>query len=800
MNFSQSNNYQKQNRQTPYNNAYFNSIPQLLGWASNILDLEIASLDHMATGAIFCQLLDACHPGSVRMNMINWKANCETDYISNFKIFQQGLIKNNIDKTININRLAKGKQNELNELLQWIYGYYCNYKDNYNGVYNAKRKRNGQSLIFKKNNIKQKYKIKYKDNNSQYSFSSNKSISSDINSQRNDYCNNNYNMYKNNNYNNSRSKENIIFNNELQKRFNMNNNNFSNNQIQNNRIRNKSKVETTRYYDFEEKVLYHNHSNNNIFHQNKRNINNNKYKNSKPKNVNNIFNNNKNNNINNNNNYNNGININNPHYSRNRNMNNYNMDNKNVVGGNNNNLKRNFPNILQKNNNFEFEQNTYSNQINQSNDDSSQHYVDNDTNINIEEDNNSDDKELDISDFLGLSNDDLKYIAEEEKKDGNKVKDLKKIIRKLRIAKISNEKELNNVNNILNSINKLKNFYLNKLKDIEYLYFNPVIQNSNDNKNCILRQLLCSDEDTTIYIDENNYAFLPNKKNDEINMKGNYFHKFKSQPQSSKKDILDKSEINNTISNNNNINTNEDYTNKNKKNKNYSSKKNYNNNYINNMFDSLNKNDEKINQYNNNMNIPNNYNNINISNNIINSYNTNITRNNTQLYNESQTDNISNFNNSNYNCNQNIKTKAQKIIPIKLSNNSNNIRISSSNISQVSISNINTHNNTKSNINYNINNDTDDSSFQKENLDFNSQINYKQNNFENEENLKNNNFQSFSIIKQKSNSERKNNDKYVEDTYINKTEMGNKTQLNYKIYNDISSQLINDPLNLKCLK
>ena len=30
--------------------------------------------------------------------------------------------------------------------------------------------------------------------------------------------------------------------------------------------------------------------------------------------------------------------------------------------------------------------------------------------------------------------------------------------------------------------------------------------------------------------------------------------------------------------------------------------------------------------------------------------------------------------------------------------------------------------------------------------------------------------------------------------------MGNKTQLNYKIYNDISSQLINDPLNLKCLK
>ena len=87
---------QSQNKPTPFNKAYFASKSELLNWASKLLDLELTSLEQLETGAIFCQLLDACHPGSVRLNKLNWKANNETDYISNFKIFQQGLTTNNI--------------------------------------------------------------------------------------------------------------------------------------------------------------------------------------------------------------------------------------------------------------------------------------------------------------------------------------------------------------------------------------------------------------------------------------------------------------------------------------------------------------------------------------------------------------------------------------------------------------------------------------------------------------------------------------------------------------------------------
>ena len=127
--------------------AYFTSKSELLSWINSTLNLDIKALDQTITGAIFCQLLDAAHPGTVRMNKVNWKAKLETEYISNFKIFQQALLNNNIDKPINITRLSKGKTQELIELLQWLYGHHISLGIN-PANYDAKKKRNGQNLIF----------------------------------------------------------------------------------------------------------------------------------------------------------------------------------------------------------------------------------------------------------------------------------------------------------------------------------------------------------------------------------------------------------------------------------------------------------------------------------------------------------------------------------------------------------------------------------------------------------------------------------------------------------------------------
>ena len=549
-------------KQQSYNKAYFASKNELLSWASKLLDLELTTLEEMGTGAVFCQLLDACHPGTVKLNKVNWKANSETDYISNFKIFQQGLLTNDINKPIDINRLSKGKQYDLNELLQWIYGYYLNSKDDLRDTYNAKKKRGGQNFIFnnKKNEIKKKYRKKQIRSNSKdidtmtqiSSASNNLSIS-------NTSSNYNENNYRNNynNFNVSNLRRNLRNNNYQ----NIINTNKNKNIYEDTRYRNKSKQEkNNKFYQYEERIL----NNNNIFTQNKSN-----------RNV-------SNNNINT---YNNNI------YNT---MNRYpsNDIKKNI----NNNIlssssKRNFKNIFEKtpsdypNYNYEEEENELEN-----------------------------DNELDMTDFIGLNEEEMKELIRQEKKDGNKIRDLKNIIRKLRTNIISKEKEMMNLKNAISEEYKLKNFYLNKLKDIEYLYFNPVIQNTNENKNTILRQLLCSNQDSTIILDENNYAYL--KNNDLNNNKSIINNNNKSIMLSSKKsksnkkieqindldnDIIMENKISNNINegkyetnmaesiymNNNNINNNINNDNKSKK-LNFSSRKNYNPNYIDNLFDSFN--------------------------------------------------------------------------------------------------------------------------------------------------------------------------------------------------------------------
>ena len=541
---------QLQAKQQSYNKAYFASKNELLSWASKLLDLELTTLEEMGTGAVFCQLLDACHPGTVKLNKVNWKANSETDYISNFKIFQQGLLTNDINKPIDINRLSKGKQYDLNELLQWIYGYYLNSKDDLRDTYNAKKKRGGQNFIFnnKKNEIKKKYRKKQIRSNSKdidtmtqiSSASNNLSIS-------NTSSNYNENNYRNNynNFNVSNLRRNLRNNNYQ----NIINTNKNKNIYEDTRYRNKSKQEkNNKYYQYEERIL----NNNKIFTQNKSN-----------RNV-------PNNNINT---YNNNI------YNT---MNRY--PSNDVINNINNNIlssssKRNFKNIFEKtpsdypNYNYEEEENELEN-----------------------------DNELDMTDFIGLNEEEMKDLIRQEKKDGNKIRDLKNIIRKLRTNIISKEKEMMNLKNAISEEYKLKNFYLNKLKDIEYLYFNPVIQNTNENKNTILRQLLCSNQDSTIILDENNYAYL--KNNDLNNNKSIINNNNKSIMLSSKKsksnkkieqindldnDIIMENKISNNINegkyetnmaesiymNNNDINNNINNDNKSKK-LNFSSRKNYN--------------------------------------------------------------------------------------------------------------------------------------------------------------------------------------------------------------------------------
>ena len=425
--------------------AYFASKSELLTWVSTTLNLEIKSIEETQTGAIFCQLLDAAHPGTIRMNKVNWKAKLETEYISNFKLFQEGLIKNNIEKPINIQRLSKGKNQELIELLQWLYGHHIELGIDSNN-YDAIKKRNGNNFIYygqKMTNINAFNKNNF-------------GIRDDISSNSNN--NNDYKDFfgvKNNLKNKINTNSNISNINSLNA--DLRSNNFHT-AINNNNKNNKNKIQRGK----SEKIS----------------------------------------------------------------MNTSRESNSSISPSPN-------PNLQKK-----FSEDSYKNKSSTKNEELSSNK--NTYNINMNEITRSsfvieekpeEEEKLNNILFEGISNIDKENILELEKHDGNNILNLKILIRKLRISNIIFK---TNLGSILNKVTKERDFFLNKLKDIEYLYFNPIIRNTNDNKNALLKSILSSQVDSTVLINSEGIASikplnsyyhslnnLSNENKDIINPKNN---------------------------------------------------------------------------------------------------------------------------------------------------------------------------------------------------------------------------------------------------------------------------------------
>ena len=399
--------------------AYFASKSELLTWISTTLNLEIKSIEETQTGAIFCQLLDAAHPGTIRMNKVNWKAKLETEYISNFKLFQEGLIKNNIEKPINIQRLSKGKNQELIELLQWLYGHHIELGIDSNN-YDAIKKRNGNNFIYygqKMTNINAFNKNNF-------------GIRDDISSNSNN--NNDYKDFfgvKNNVKNKINTNSNISNINSLNA--DLRSNNFHT-AINNNNKNNKNKIQRGK----SEKIS----------------------------------------------------------------MNTSRESNSSISPSPN-------PNLQKK-----FSEDSYKNKSSTKNEELSSNK--NTYNINMNEITRSsfvieekpeEEEKLNNILFEGISNIDKENILELEKHDGNNILNLKILIRKLRISNIIFK---TNLGSILNKVTKERDFFLNKLKDIEYLYFNPIIRNTNDNKNALLKSILSSQVDSTVLINSEGIASI----------------------------------------------------------------------------------------------------------------------------------------------------------------------------------------------------------------------------------------------------------------------------------------------------
>ena len=45
-------------------------------------------MEQCATGAVYCQIIDAIYPGTVQMSKVNWQAKVDYEFAYNYKVLQ----------------------------------------------------------------------------------------------------------------------------------------------------------------------------------------------------------------------------------------------------------------------------------------------------------------------------------------------------------------------------------------------------------------------------------------------------------------------------------------------------------------------------------------------------------------------------------------------------------------------------------------------------------------------------------------------------------------------------------------
>lgn len=104
--------------------AFFVSRSELLSWANGFFQMNLTKVEQCCNGAVYCQVVDACHPGQVAMKKVNWGARAEHESIPNFKVLQQAFDRCGITRHIEVDKLVRGRYQDNLEMLQWIKTYF----------------------------------------------------------------------------------------------------------------------------------------------------------------------------------------------------------------------------------------------------------------------------------------------------------------------------------------------------------------------------------------------------------------------------------------------------------------------------------------------------------------------------------------------------------------------------------------------------------------------------------------------------------------------------------------------------
>lgn len=104
--------------------AFFVSRTELLSWANNLLQTSLTKVEQCASGAVYCQIIDACHPTTIAMKKVNWMAKADHEFLPNYKVLQAAFDKNGIQRHIDVDKLIRAKYQDNLEFLQFMKCYW----------------------------------------------------------------------------------------------------------------------------------------------------------------------------------------------------------------------------------------------------------------------------------------------------------------------------------------------------------------------------------------------------------------------------------------------------------------------------------------------------------------------------------------------------------------------------------------------------------------------------------------------------------------------------------------------------
>ena len=126
--------------------AFFVGRGELLSWVNDFFQLQLTKVEQCATGAVYCQIVDAVCPGTVTMGKVRWGAKHDYEYVENYKVLQQAFAKNEIKRYIDVDKLVKAKYQDNLEFLQWLKAFF---DLKYNGQpYDSLGRRKSQDLFY----------------------------------------------------------------------------------------------------------------------------------------------------------------------------------------------------------------------------------------------------------------------------------------------------------------------------------------------------------------------------------------------------------------------------------------------------------------------------------------------------------------------------------------------------------------------------------------------------------------------------------------------------------------------------